>query len=371
MRVALDATPLVGRGTGVATFVRGVLGALAAHGEVELSTYGLTWRGRAEIAAVVPAGLAVARRPMPARPLAELWARLAWPPAEWWTGPVDVVHGTNFVVPPARGAATVVTVHDLTALRFPQLCTPTSLRYPDLIRAAVGRGAWVHTPSRFVAEEVVGLLGAPAERVRAVPSGVEPSAEAGDAHRGCDLAGSSRYLLGLGTVEPRKGFPDLVRAFDRLARERPDLGLVVAGPDGWGSEALAGAVAMARHGDRVRRLGWIDTGARADLLAGAAVLVVPSVYEGFGFPALEAMAAGTPVVATAAGGLAEVVGSAGRLVPPGDVDSLASAISEVLDDPAVRAEMGRAGPAQAARFRWDQCGAGLVRLYREAAGKQR
>ncbi|MBW3557101.1 MAG: glycosyltransferase, partial [Actinobacteria bacterium] len=78
-----------------------------------------------------------------------------------------------------------------------------------------------------------------------------------------------------------------------------------------------------------------------------------------------------PVVATSAGGLAEVVGSAGRLVPPGDVDALASAIAEVVDDPAVRAEMGRAGPAQAARFRWDQCGAGLVRLYREAAGKQR
>ncbi|MBW3614756.1 MAG: glycosyltransferase, partial [Actinobacteria bacterium] len=135
--------------------------------------------------------------------------------------------------------------------------------------------------------------------------------------------------------------------------------------------AFAGAVAMARHGGRVRRLGWVDAGARADLLAGAAVLVLPSVYEGFGFPALEAMAAGTPVVATAAGALPEVVGSAARLVPPGDVDALAAAIAEVVDDAGVQAELAQSGPVQAARFRWDDCAAGLVRLYRDAAGTQR
>lgn len=371
MRVALDATPLVGQGTGVATFVRGVLGALAAQTEVEVSTYGLTWRGRSALAAALPRGLPLARRPMPARPLIEAWARAAWPPAQWWTGPVEVVHGTNFVVPPAGRAAAVVTVHDLTAVRFPQLCTPASRRYPDLVRAAVARGAWVHTPSQFVAEEVVGLLGAPAERVRAVGSGVEPPAAAGDAARGWELAGSRRYVLAVGMVEPRKGLPDLVRAFDRIATERPDLALVIAGPDGWGSEAFTAAVAMARHGGRIRRLGWIDAAARADLLAGAALLAMPSVYEGFGFPALEAMAAGTPVVAAAAGSLPEVVGGAGRLVPSGDVEALASVLAEVLDDPGAQARLRSAGPVRAALFRWDECAAGLVRLYHEATGAQR
>lgn len=368
MRVALDVTPLVGPGTGVATFVRGLAGALGRRGEVELSAYGLTWRGRGALAAAVPPGLALARRPMPARPLSQAWARAGWPPAEWWTGPVEVVHGTNFVVPATRGAAAVVTVHDLTAVRFPHLCTPASRRYPGLIRAAVGRGAWVHTPSRFVADEVVDLLGVPPERVHAVLSGIDPAGPAGDAGRGWALAGSTRFVLALGTVEPRKGLVDLVRAFDRLAAERPELALVVAGPDGWGTDAFTAATALARHGGRIRRLGWVDAGARADLLAGATVVAVPSVYEGFGFPALEAMAAGTAVVATAAGSLPEVVGPAGRLVPVGDVDALASALAEVVDDPALRAEMGRAGPAHAGRFRWDDCASGILRLYREAAG---
>ena len=371
MRVAVDATPLVGQGTGVATFVRGLLGALAARSDVELAAYGLTWRGRGALADALPPGLALARRPMPARPLIDAWQRMAWPPAQWWTGPVEVVHGTNFVVPPAGRAAAVVTVHDLTALRFPQLCTPASRRYPDLVRAAVRRGAWVHTPSRFVAEEVIGLLGVPAERVRAVASGVEPPADAGDAARGGELAGSDRYVLALGMVEPRKGLPDLVRAFDRLAGDRRDLTLVVAGPDGWGSETLASAVAMARHSGRIRRLGWVDAATRAHLVAGATVLAVPSVYEGFGFPVLEAMAAGTPVVASAAGALPEVVGGAGRLVPAGDVEALAVTLAEVLDDPDLQARLRAAGPARAAQFPWEECGAGLVRLYHEATGAQR
>lgn len=371
MRVALDATPLVGQGTGVATFVRGVVGALAARADVEVSAYGLTWTGRRELAAALPPGVPIASRPMPARPLIDAWALIAWPPVQWWTGPVEVVHGTNFVVPPAGPAAAVVTVHDLTAVRFPELCTPTSRRYPDLIRAAVGRGAWVHTPSQFVAEEVVELLGVPAARVRAVASGVEPPAAAGDAGRGCEVAGSRQYVLAVGMVEPRKGLPDLVRAFDRLAGDRPDLVLVVAGPEGWGSEAFTAAVAMARHGGRIRRLGWVDEATRADLLAGAGALAMPSVYEGFGFPALEAMAAGTPVVAATAGSLPEVVGTAARLVPPGDVEALASGLGEVLDDPDLQARLRAAGPVRAARFRWDECAAGLVRLYHEATGTQR
>lgn len=366
MRIAVDATPLIGAGTGVATFTRGAVNALAARPDVDLIAYGLTLRGRDELAAVVPAGVDVVRRPMPAGALGRLWSRTDLGPAEWWTGAADVVHGCNFVVPPTRRAAAVVTVYDLTAVRFPHLCAPASLRYPDLVRRAVRRGAWVHTLASAIGEEVVHLLGVPADRVSVVPSGLDV-ARAGDAATGRAVAGAERYVLALGTVEPRKGLPDLVRAFDRLAVTRPDLHLVVAGPDGWGTQAFDAAVGLARHGSRVRRIGWVDDATRSDLLAGARVLAVPSVYEGFGYPPLEAMAQGTPVVATTVGSLPEVLGTAARLVPGGDIGALTDALAEVVDDDHVAAALGAGGPARAASFTWDACAAGLVDLYRDAA----
>src|SRR5438477_9266593 len=146
LRVAVDATPLVGDRTGVGVFVAGMLPAVAATEGVDLLAYGLTWEGRRHLPDVLPPGTVRVRAPMVAGPLLRLWSVIDAPAVEWWTGAVDVVHGTNFVVPPSRRGAEVVTVHDLTAIRFPELCTPTSLRYPGLVRRALAPGAWVHTP---------------------------------------------------------------------------------------------------------------------------------------------------------------------------------------------------------------------------------
>ncbi|HEX2851346.1 MAG TPA: glycosyltransferase family 1 protein [Acidimicrobiales bacterium] len=365
MRIALDATPLLGPVTGVGAFTRGALRALAARDDVDVVTYALSWRGRRRLPDMVPPGVSVTTRPMPAGMLLRAWERAPLPPAEAFVGRVDVVHGTNYVVPPARRAATVVSVYDLTAVRFPELCAPSSLRYPGLVRAAVARGALVHTMSASIAHEVVDLLAVPRERVHVVASGVDVGAN-GDAAKGRALAGSDRYVLSLGTVEPRKALPDLVSAFDAIATMRPDVDLVIAGPDGWGVDELEAAIRNARHGDRVRRLGWVGDHDRADLLAGAALLAVPSRYEGFGYPPLEAMAAGTPVVSTRAGSLAEVVDGGGLLVDAGDVDGLAQAIEAVLGDPALAASLVERGRAQVARFRWDDGATGLVALYEAA-----
>jgi glycosyltransferase involved in cell wall biosynthesis len=301
--------------------------------------------------------------------LMRVWRRSNTPPIEWCTGPVDIVHGTNFVVPPAKRAAAVVTVHDLTPVRYPELCTPTSLRYPDLIRRAAAHGAWVHTPSQSVADEVVDLLDIPAERVRAVLSGLDAPTP-GDAQRGRALAGATHYVLAIGTVEPRKGFPALVGAFDRLSPDHPGVDLVLAGPDGWGSDALNAALANAKHPDRVHRLGRVADQDRADLLAGAAVLAVPSVYEGFGYPPLEAMAAGTPVVATSAGALPEVLDDGAHFAPAGDIDALAGALTTVLDDAGFANYLRDRGVARAAEFTWDRWADGMVELYRDALGTQ-
>jgi alpha-1,3-rhamnosyl/mannosyltransferase len=179
-------------------------------------------------------------------------------------------------------------------------------------------------------------------------------------------AGTSRYVLALGTVEPRKDLPGLVHSFDRLAGDITDVALVIAGSPGWGDDALARAMAESKWGDRIVRLGYVDDHALPGILARAAVLAYPSVYEGFGFPPLEAMAAGVPVVATNVGAVPEVVGDGALLVAPGDADALAGALSGLLLD----AEAGRAlvarGHRRAALFSWASCGAGLAALYEAA-----
>ena len=379
LRVALDATPLLGAPTGVGRFCAGALRALAGRPELEVRAFAVTWRRRDRLPPLVPSGVGVRQRAMPARPLHLVWAHLPVPGVEWFVGPADAVHGTNFVVPPCRRAARVVTVHDLTTVRFPEMCDRSTLGFPRMVRRAVAEGAWVHTPSQFVADEVVAVLGADPGRVRAVhhgvtpPSGTPPTVPPAATPSGDGPAGRlppqvHRYLLAVGTIEPRKDYPGLVRAFDAVAGSRPDLGLVVAGADGWGAEAFHEALASARCRDRVVELGYVPDGALARWLAGAAALAFPSVYEGFGFPPLEAMAAGVPVVATAAGAIPEVVGDAAVLVPPGDVDALAQALAEVLDDDARRVALVEKGRCRAAAFTWEACGEGLSALYADAAG---
>lgn len=305
---------------------------------------------------------------MPARPLHWMWRRLPVPPAEWLVGRVDVVHGTNFVVPPARRAALVVTVHDLTALRFPQMCEASSLGFPDQVRQAVSRGAWVHTPSEWVAREVVELLGVDPARVRAVHhGGVAGTVDPPTGSVAVVLPpGLGRYVLALGTVEPRKDLVSLVGAFDQLAGERPDVGLVLAGNAGWGAAVLEAAVAASPFRQRIVRLGYVARATRDALLAGAAVLAYPSIYEGFGLPPLEAMSRGVPVVATRAGALPEVLGDGAALVGVGDPAELAGAIARLLDDDTAAAALGAAGRRRAAGFSWERCAAGLASIYRDA-----
>jgi glycosyltransferase involved in cell wall biosynthesis len=364
VRVAYDVTALLDARTGVGAFAGEVLTRVAAQPDIDVVGYSVSWRGRGALdGGVVPAGVRLTTRPMAAQPLRQLWRRADWPPLTWWTGRVDVVHGPNFVVPPAPGAAELMTIHDLTCVRYPELCTRDTLQYPDLIRRAFRRGAHAHVVSRFVADEVIDAFAVDAARVHVVFNGVD-AVPSGDASRGRTMAGGDRYVLALGTVEPRKDLPSLVHAFDAIAGDDQDVRLVVAGQDGWGAEALTAAIANARHGDRVVRTGWVDARTRADLLAGAAVFAYPSRYEGFGLAPLEAMAAGVPVVATTAGALPEILANGARLVPPGDASALAGEIATLLDDAATRGALVERGHARVATYSWDACAAGVTDLYR-------
>ncbi len=369
LSVGFDATPLLGRPTGVGAFCAGALSGLSDCGSVEVSAYAVSWRRRRGIDALVPAGVSTGQRAMPARPLHLAWRHSSLPPVEWFIGRHDVVHGSNFVVPPTRDAARVVTVHDLTVVLYPELCDPPTLEFPSLVRHAVDEGAWVHTPSRFVADQVVAEFGVDPERVRAVHHGIPPLPELqvpGETPiplpKGC-----GRYVLAVGTIEPRKDYPLLVAAFTAVAEHHPDVALVVVGSDGWGAERFAAAVEASPVRARiVRPEGYVDDRALARLLGGASVLAYPSRYEGFGFPPLQAMAAGVPVVATAAGAIPEVVGDGAVLVDPTDADGLAAALSAVLEDGTSVDDLVARGTRRSRAFSWESCAAGLVALYGDA-----
>ena len=366
----MDALPLLGSPTGVGAFCLGALRSLSQQEELRVTAFAVT-RGRsADVRERLPSGVALAQGPMPARPLHALWSRCPLPPLELFVGNVDVVHGTNSQVPPTFRAAPVVTVHDLTPVRFPELTNRLSPDYRALIHLALRRGAWVHTDSEFVAREVIDTFGVPAYRVRGVAPGIPPlpalTQEVARSVVEQELGQEPpRYLLAVGTAEPRKDLPGLVRAFDDVARQDPDLRLVLVGAPGWGEHALTESIDAAQYRDRIVRTGWVGDVTLSAFLTRAAVLVYPSIYEGFGFPPLQAMAAGVPVVASSAGSLPEVLGGAAWLFEQGDHDKLVAALLRTLRDDVVRERLVRKGHARADMFNWSQFGLGMSKLYRD------
>jgi glycosyltransferase involved in cell wall biosynthesis len=262
----------------------------------------------------------------------------------------------------------VVTIHDLTYLRAPELCGPDVVGLDAHVRRALDDGAHVHAVSDFVAADVRDAYGLPADRVTRVYAGLLPSAS-GDGGAGRALAGSERYVLALGALDPRKNLVRLIEAFDRVAAEDPQLVLVVAGPDAAATPAVAEATGAARHRERIRRIGYVADEARRALLAGATALAYPSVTEGFGHPPLEAMQAGVPVVASSGGALPEVLGDAALLPDPIDVDAIAEALSRVTKDDDTRTALVRAGRARVSRYDWEAGASELAELYRRVTGE--
>lgn len=286
---------------------------------------------------------------------------------------IDLLHHAGGVIPPGPAIGRIpamLTIHDLQPLVLPEHFSRMKRRWlTTMLPRSARRARLVVTPSDPASRSVVSMLDVPEDRVVTVPHGVEPPSPIPPAELDEVRA---RYRLGERTIlypaitYPHKDHSTLVRAFARAAETRPDLTLVLVGGPGPSEAEVAGLIRASGVGGRVRRTGrvpWTDLDA---LYALATVVAVPSRFEGFGAPALEAMAAGIPLVAADATALPWVVGDAGVLVAPGDVDAWATALGSVLDDPAEQDRLAAAGRVRAGTFGWDRAGDALIAAYRRA-----
>ncbi|HWR97763.1 MAG TPA: glycosyltransferase family 1 protein [Candidatus Methanoperedens sp.] len=290
---------------------------------------------------------------------------------------LDLFHGTaNFALPAFAGCPLVATVHDLIPLRFPAAVSRGHrLLFGTLVRRAIRASRRLNSEPVITRREILARFPRAAGKIAVVPYGVDPAfTAAGDAaadRRVRERHGlRGRYLLFVGVFEPRKNVPFLVDAFEILRHTRPeaaDLQLALAGGAGWRGEAITAGVRSRGLEPAVRLLGYVPDADLPALYRGATLAVVPSQYEGFGLPALEAMACGAPVLAAEASALPETVGDAGELFAPGNPGLLAARLAELAAAPERLAALRERGLARAAAFSWDRCAAETLAVYREAA----
>lgn len=365
MRIGVDATPLLGSLTGVGTYAANLLKVLRAEcpGD-DLVATAFSARGGGDLVGTVPDGVRVHTRPVPARFLRAAWGRADWPPVELLTGPVDVFHATNFVLPPSRRAAGVLTVHDLAYLRHPETVAPASLAYRELVPLGISRAGAVVTPSRAVADQVLDAYRIAPDRVHVTHLGVDPAWARTSPPEATWLRGHGvppEYLLAVGTLEPRKNLQTLVEAYVRLVGDDTEVPpLVLAGMTGWG-EALdfshlpEGRIVLTGHlaYDDLRRI-----------VSGATLLAFPSLDEGFGLPPLEALACGVSVLANDLPVTREVLGDQARFCDARSAEALTEglrcALADPVGDPASRRR-------RAAEFTWERTAALTREIYAEVS----
>jgi len=377
LRVALDVTAVPRRPVGAGQYVLHLTRALAERPDVELVVCSRRSDRDRWLPLVAAAPDLVADAP-DARILRLAWEQVRLGRLVGRTG-AALLHGPHYTMPRHSPVPSVVTIHDLSFFDAPQWHERSKvLLFRRAITVAARDAAVVICPSRTTAEALARWCRVDADVVVA-PHGVddgrfrpdEPS-PAGDAAAlaavDSRLVGGRPYLLFVGTLEPRKDVPTLVDAFSRVAGRHPDALLVLAGGRGWGADDVDRAVAVSGVSSRVVRTGYVADDDVPALLRSAAAAVYPSRYEGFGLPALEALACGTTLVTTAGTAMEEVANGSAHLVDPGDPAGLADLLDEVLTGPAddARRELGR---RIAALHTWEASAALHLGAYRSAAGR--
>jgi glycosyltransferase involved in cell wall biosynthesis len=304
-------------------------------------------------------------------------ARIAWEQSQLprlaLRDSLDVLHAPGYLAPLRCRVPVVLTIYDLFALTQPALSRPANVLYYRLaLPRSVHRAARIIVPSRFVGDGVRAHQRVPPDRITVIPLGVDPlfqpvtdPQQLHAVQRKYRLP--DRFLLFVGNLEPKKNLPRLLQAFAQATKALPEaLALVIAGKPAWGCGELPALVGKLRVQDRVHFLNYVPLPDLPALYTLAEVLVFPSLCEGFGLPALEAMACGTPVVASGTTALGETVGDAAETVDPESTDSIAQGIANVLNHPERREELVTRGRRRAADFTWDRTAERTIGVYTQA-----
>jgi glycosyltransferase involved in cell wall biosynthesis len=365
MRILVDYRPALRERTGVGEYVHNLVGAFvrdSANGGDEVFVFTSSWKDRPGEHLHLELGARIVDRRVPVRVLNYLWHRLEWPPVEILGPNVDVVHAAHPLLIPSSDAAQVITIHDLYFLTNRESMRAEIRRdYAALVPCHARRADAIVVNSRYTASLVASTLQVAAASIHVCSPGAPVWKSLGQRPN----LPADGYVLFIGTLEKRKNVGALLAAYERLLdRGQRVPPLVLAGratPDASEWLARLSHRPLAGH---VRYLGYVDE--KEHVYAGARLLVLPSLDEGFGIPALEAMAAGVPVIAAARGALPELIGTAGILVDPTDVEALATAICRMLSDTAFAAECAQRGLARARQFSWTSAAASLRGAYEAA-----
>jgi glycosyltransferase involved in cell wall biosynthesis len=353
------------RQSGIDRYLRGLLSALPeALGDDRLTVF-------AARDAIDPRGW-FALRPAPGftgyRPLRIGWEQMGLPRAIR-AEQLDLFHGAAFALPARLSVPGVVTIHDLAFLKWPeQVPKRRAIYLTRAVTSAAARAQRLIAVSEATKRDVVELLKVDPDRVDVTPLGVDPRFRRPPAEEIAEFRQQNElarpFILAVGTREPRKNLPALVRAFARVKESIPH-DLVHAGGSGWLPEELDRAIAEARLGDRLRFVDFVPHDDLPRWYAAADCFVMPSLYEGFGLPLLEAMACGAPAIATNRSSLPEVAGGAAFLCET-DADSIATALATVLHDGELRQALHLAGPERAKPFTWQRTAELTSASYRKA-----
>lgn len=334
--------------------------------------YNLAGRGRREYV-VDSVGLALDNHlwPLPGRFMDLVWDRWRLLPVEMFLGQIDVLHIPYELLPPVRSARTVVTVHDVTFLRHPEYLEPSFVElFSRRIRHIAKAADRIVTDSHNTKEELLELTDAEEDRVVVVHNGVDesfrPVRDAEHLRRVFHRYGvSPPYVLFVGAADDDKNLVRLAEAIGKIRKQAPEIQLIMAGRDTWGYDRLMQRLEEAKLDAGVHRTGFVANTDLAALYSGADVLAIPSIHEGFGLPALEAMACGTAVLASNVASLPEVVGDTGVLVDPYSVDAIHEGLHRLLFDGEFRTRCEIEGRKRSAEFSWKDTATKILQVYRE------
>ncbi|MDX8396883.1 MAG: glycosyltransferase family 1 protein [Mariprofundaceae bacterium] len=366
MKIAIDAYHAARPYGGIARYTRDLASAMfAACDEHEYVLFSNRFREQVDEWEPDLEHVSVASLNAPKRLMQGMWDHLAWPPIEMWTGPIDVYHGMHFVLPAVRSAATVLTVHDLTFLRHPELFSSSKLNQQGYLKelpASLARVDAVVAVSESTKQDLVSLMGFPEERIRVIPEGVETHffnrlSQSDEQVLLAKYGLDKPYMIFLlGTPEPRKNLQRTILAAKQAAPEVP--------------VALVGESRLIRPllgelADQVIFLGAVIDEDLPGLLHAAQISLYPSLYEGFGLPILESMAAGVPVITSNISSCPEVGGDVAVLVDPYDEVAIAAAIANLMQDKERCTALRKAGELRALSFSWERAADDMLKLYGE------